>query len=275
MKYPLAITALEKATHTAPLLLNCNSVSAVEQAKKFGYQAIEFHVIDVNTFPTEAVKKACILHKIDISAIVTGQIYTKYGLSMCADNMNIREHAMRTLYQYVDLAALLDVKSGIVIGWVKGKCEHDETTYYKTLATQMHQLANYAKSKGQRILLEVINRYETNVFNTAKQAKIFIQTYGIENVYIHLDTFHMNIEEESLSKAILEANSLLGYIHFADSDRRYLGSGHIDFSQVIAALDTVKYQGYLSLECIPDPCPEIAAKKSLDAFQELLTYGNI
>lgn len=254
MKNALAITAIEDGAPRAPLVLRGDLAHSIETAAKLGYSAIEIHVIDAPTFPTDAVCDACRKHDISIASIVTGQIFTRRHLCITSPDKDNRDAAMKELYDYIDIAATVEATDGIVIGWIKGnRPESGGAAYDDLLASQLRDLGRYAARKGQKILVEVINRYETNVFNTARELVDFLNRYQLENTYVHLDTFHMNIEEADMVEAIRTAGGRLGYFHVADSNRLVPGRGHTDFVSLFSALKEVGYQGAISLECIPDP----------------------
>ena len=78
--------------------------------------------------------------------------------------------------------------------------------------------------------IEVCNRYETHVVNTARQALALVDDIGADNVMIHLDTYHMNIEEDDLVRPLRDVGDRLGYVHIGENHRGLLGSGHIDFT---------------------------------------------
>ena len=115
----------------------------------------------------------------------------------------------------------------------------------------LRKLSTYAKDHGVVLSLEPINRYETFLVNNVYQALRFIEQVGSENLKIHLDTFHMNIDEVSLVDAVHKAGNLLVNMHVSDSNREAPGRGHIDFSGLMRALNEVSYQGFLTLEPLP------------------------
>jgi len=120
------------------------------------------------------------------------------------------------------------------------------------------------------LLLEIINRYEVNWLNTISQGKQFLSRVKRENLLLHIDTFHMNIEEPSLSESILGAKGLIGYVHLVDSNRWAAGYGHINFQEVISSLKKIGYEGYLSLEIFPLPDADTAAKKGIEETRKLV-----
>jgi D-psicose/D-tagatose/L-ribulose 3-epimerase len=104
-------------------------------------------------------------------------------------------------------------------------------------------------AKSKIILgLEVVNRYESNVLNTASQAVEMCKRIGASNVKAHLDVYHMNIEESDIQQAILETGDYLGYFHTGDSHRGYMGSGSIDLAGVFRALVKSGYKGPITFE---------------------------
>ena len=137
------------------------------------------------------------------------------------------------------------------------------------LAKTLTQVASEAEGKGVRILLEVINRFETNLFNTAESTVSFIKKYDIPNCLIHLDSYHMNMEEADPVQAILECGDLLGYFHVSDNTRKLPGSGIIDFKQQLGALLKIGYKGYVSVECLPEQDGVETARKSLEYLKSI------
>ncbi len=96
--------------------------------------------------------------------------------------------------------------------------------------------------------LEICNRYETNVVNTARQALTLADDIGQDNVLIHLDTYQMNIEEDDLVRPVHEVGRRLGYVHVGDNHRGYLRSGHLDFSAFLHALVDIRNTGPVTFE---------------------------
>jgi len=102
--------------------------------------------------------------------------------------------------------------------------------------------AGLARESGIDLVLEVVNRFETNLLNTTAQGLRFIEETGSDHVRLHLDTFHMNIEEANPAAAIRLAGDRLGYFHIGESNRGYLGDGVIDFDLIFDALLDIDYK---------------------------------
>ena len=110
------------------------------------------------------------------------------------------------------------------------------------------RVAEKAAASGITMGLEVVNRYESNVLNTASQAVEMCRRIGAPNVKVHLDVYHMNIEESDIGQAIVDTGDHLGYFHTGDSHRGYMGSGSIDLAGVFRALVKADYGGPITFE---------------------------
>jgi len=101
--------------------------------------------------------------------------------------------------------------------------------------------AEVAKESGVQIVLEIVNRFESNLLNTTAQGLAFLKDTGRDDVYLHMDSFHMNIEEADPAAAIRLAGDKLAYYHIGENYRGYLGTGTVDFESVFAALVDIDY----------------------------------
>jgi D-psicose/D-tagatose/L-ribulose 3-epimerase len=114
--------------------------------------------------------------------------------------------------------------------------------------TVIRRLAERAAASGITLGLEFVNRYESNLLNTSAQTVEYIAEVGSPNVVVHLDSYHMNIEEADFRQPVLDAGDRLGYVHIGENHRGYLGQGHIDFAQLFGALAEVGYDGVITFE---------------------------
>lgn len=105
----------------------------------------------------------------------------------------------------------------------------------------MAKTAVVARDCGIDLVMEVVNRFETNLLNTAAQGLKYLDDVGADNVRLHLDTFHMNIEEANPAAAIRLAGDRIGYFHIGESNRGYLGDGVINFDLIFDALLDIGY----------------------------------
>jgi D-psicose/D-tagatose/L-ribulose 3-epimerase len=112
----------------------------------------------------------------------------------------------------------------------------------------LRRLAERAERGGVTIGLEAVNRYESNLVNTAEQALDLVEDVGAPNLVVHLDAYHMNIEEANLADPVRMCGDRLGYVHIGDSHRGYLGTGTVAFGELFGALAEIGYSGPLTFE---------------------------
>ena len=159
----------------------------------------------------------------------------------------------------IDLAASLE--TNVIFGGVRGKLSSTESERLNQIECVMESLRDcdlYADRLGVSLLLEPINRYETNFINTAAQGLEFLDRTGTKATKLLLDAFHMNIEEVDITQTLLQTGNRLGYFHLVDSNRLSPGQGHIDFRHIFDTLHKINYQGPVSAEILPIPSDESA-----------------
>ena len=129
---------------------------------------------------------------------------------------------------------------------------------YDNVARALAGAAKYAKSRGILFGIEPVNRYENHLINTGWQAVQMIERVGADNIFIHLDTYHMNIEEKGAANGILDAREHIKYIHLSESDRGTPGCGTCDWDEVFATLAAIGFKGGLAMESFINMPPEVA-----------------
>lgn len=137
----------------------------------------------------------------------------------------------------------------------------------------LKDLAKHAQELHMTLGLEICNRYETNVINTARDALRLADDIGADNVLIHLDTYHMNIEEDDFVRPVHEVGDRLGYVHIGENHRGYLGSGHLDFAPFFRALADVGYTGPITFESFSSAVVARGLSNDLAVWRNLWTDG--
>ncbi|MFA5675478.1 MAG: sugar phosphate isomerase/epimerase family protein [Christensenellales bacterium] len=265
--YRYAISSAEAAPKTAPILLLGSIEQNLVLAKSLGYDAIEVHLRENSLLDYDGILKQCGKHKVSIATIVTGRLATQEGVSLTDSCAEKKSAALTGAKKYIDIACAFG--ADIVIGWLRGGITSSKEEYNNAFGSAISELDGYAKERGVKIFIEAINRYEINSMNTAQDICELIERHNLKNTYAHLDTFHMNIEESDMEEAIKLCGKRLGYLHLADSNRQYPGAGHINFKKIAAALDSIDYEGYLSVECLPLPDYLPAAKKAIENLKKI------
>ena len=240
---------------------------AAASAKKAGYDYIEMLMIEPD--------------KIDVA--MTKEVLSEYGLSATASlglspetdvtstNPSIVKKGDELLRKVVDkLHAIGSTELCGVIYCSLGKYPGPASAENRANSiSAVTRLADYAADKGININLEVVNRYETNIMNTGKEGLKFLEAVNRENAYLHLDTYHMNIEEDGMSQAVLDAGDALGYVHIGESHRGYLGSGNVDFDTFFTALKKINYSGPITFESFSSVVVDPALSNALCIWRNL------
>lgn len=219
---------------------------AIREAKRIGYDFIE-------TPPTPPESEATRVTRETLAETGMGATVC-LGLSADQDLTSpdpaVRARGETFLKEAVDTCARIGgfMVSGITYSAFRKYLAPCPAEGRAAAVAAIRRVAEHALPHGIEIGLEVVNRYETNLLNTADQALAFCRETGMENVKIHLDSYHMNIEETDIPRAILNAGDRIGFFHIGDSNRGYLGAGNIDFNPYFRALFQAGYTGPISFE---------------------------
>jgi len=254
----------------APLLFAGDWMAALDTAVELGFDAIEMSVRD----PADPAVTSCDAgvrrRHLHISAIATGQSFYSDGWSLTTNDSGVQALLDRRMHRIIDLAT--PWKALVVIGGVRGTLTgsgRDRVNQYRRAVEAVRRYAEYALPHNVSLVVEPINRYETNFLNTIDEAIRFIGEVNMENVGVLPDTFHMNIEEVALAESLRSAGELVLHVQFTDSNRRAAGQGHIDFHELAAVMREVGYRGYVSTETLPLPDSRTAAQQAIEFFRTL------
>jgi D-psicose/D-tagatose/L-ribulose 3-epimerase len=127
------------------------------------------------------------------------------------------------------------------------------------VADALGEVAEEAGSRGITLGLEVVNRYESYLYNSLADGREAIRAVGADNLKLHADTYHMNIEEEGFYQPLIHSAEVLGYIHMSESHRGLVGSGTVNWDDVFRGLRDADYHGPLVLESFAATNPDLQA----------------
>lgn len=219
---------------------------ALDKSAEHGYRMIEFAYLRPEKFDLDALARKA--KSLDLEIVVT------MGLPEDADVSSEDPDAVKR-----GRAILSDaVKAVRDIGGIRlGGILYSKHGKYASLPTErgwknsveaIAATAEIAKDAGVEIVLEVVNRFESNLLNTTAQGLRFLEDTGRDDVYLHLDTFHMNIEEADPAGAIRLAGDRMSYYHIGENYRGFLGTGTVDFESIFAALVDIDYRSDIVFE---------------------------
>jgi len=219
---------------------------AAQQTAAAGFDLLEFSLHDLDAFDTQRARKDLA----DAGLQVVGSRGLAPEADVSSTDPAVVARGVELLHRSVDVLA--DMGGHFLSGALYsafGKYPSPVSAAGRANAVAaLAELAPYAAERSVTLGLEVCNRYETNVVNTAHDALRLADDIGADNVVIHLDSYHMNIEEADFVTPIREVGDRLGYMHIGENHRGYLGSGHIDFGSFFDALAGIGYTGPLTFE---------------------------
>jgi len=256
-------------TKFGPLVFTGNLKEIIQKVSSLGYDGIELFLKRPEEIKVKLLRQWLNSYKIHVSAIAAVAAFVEEGLSLSDPDRNIRKKHIEIMKRQIELASHFNavVPIGLVRGRIKEGFSYEATEGW--FAESLIECEKVAKDFNVILTLEPLNRYETNFINTLDEGIKFIKKVGLQNVKILADTFHMNIEEVSISKAILDAKDYLFHVHFADSNRCAPGDGHLNFREIVDSLRKINYDGFVTMEMLPKPDSLTAAKRAIAYLKEL------
>ncbi len=269
--FKLAVTAGTHSASPQALVVFRGLDESAPVAKELGYGGLEIAVAAREDLDSRSLRLLLARYELDVPVFSTGQMSRVLGLHFSDPDPDTRNRAVDVFKGIVDLAGEFgaDVNVSLVRGWLPDGGDPKEALGWVTAC--LEAACRRAERHGSRLLLEQMNRYETNYLNSAAEVGEYIRAIGIPNLKLHADTFHMNIEDRDIPGTLEEYRSELGYVHFADSNRLAPGSGHLDFAGVVGALARIGYTGWVGLEVLRVPNAIQAAKSSIEYLRGLST----
>jgi sugar phosphate isomerase/epimerase len=232
-----------------------------ERLKRYGYDGIELKGEPQEYHPQE-VKGLCREFGLSVLSIL-GWCIWPLERDLANPAPQLRKKALDYATQCVDLASVVGAPLVVVIPAPAGRSsplgdvtseegwEAAAEREWNYAVESVKAAAAYAEQEGILLAVEPINRYESFLVNNVDQGLRFVSEVGSRAVKLHLDTFHMNIEESDMAEAIRKAGGLLVNLHISDSNRLPPGYGHTDFGTIMSALRDINYEGPLTLEPVP------------------------
>jgi D-psicose/D-tagatose/L-ribulose 3-epimerase len=263
----LGVHALVFAGGTSP----AEMTSIIAETKKAGYDLLELSLHDSPALDVPAARAA-------LEAAGLGIVCSRglaFDADVSSDDSAVVARGAALLHDSLQITHDLGGThfTGALYSAL-GKYGHALTTAGRAnVVATLTDLAAEAAGKGMTLGLEVCNRYETNVINTAADALRLADDIGANNVVIHLDSYHMNIEEDDFSRPVRLVGDRLGYVHIGENHRGFLGSGHLDFTSFFHALEDIGYAGPITFESFSSAVVSPTLSNDLAIWRNLWNDG--
>jgi sugar phosphate isomerase/epimerase len=236
--------------------------ASIGKAADFGYHGIELALKEAGEVDPLSLNRELSRRNVEVSCISTGQVFAVSNLYFTHPDPERRKEVIQVFSDLVDLAC--DYGKIINVGRVRGFIAEDqdwdqtEALFIRTL----EDICEAAESKGVTIIVEPVNRYEINFINSVEEGAAVLAKVKHRNVGLMPDVFHMNIEDDKIGDTLARNAGMVKYIHFADSNRLAPGQGHLDFDDVFDGLARGGFDGWSSVEILPQPDPDTAARQA-------------
>ena len=232
----------------------------VQKAKQCGFDVLEVRAQKIGRMSRaerDTLKKAAA----DAGLGLTYSIGLTADMDLTSEDNATRKRGIDFLQ---DICRAMKEMDGTIMAGINYSCwprrplpGEDKQVLTDRAVEGVREAIKTAEDCGVFFCIEVVNRFEHFLMNTAAEGIAFVERVGSPNAKLHLDTFHLNIEEDSIGGAIREAGSRLGHLHLGEPNRRPPGRGRMPWQEIFGALGDINYQGALVMEPFLVPGGEV------------------
>jgi sugar phosphate isomerase/epimerase len=251
-----------------------NFAEKLRNLDSYGFEGVELAGARLNDETGLAERRAALKD----SPIKASSICGGFEAEMVHPDRQRRQKCADTLKRYLDLTAELGAVGPISVPIFNRNDRLPDLSPWKTqheaeielLRHVLADLARHAEGLGVCLLLEPLNRYESNSIRDVEEAAELCRAIGGNGVRVMADFFHMHIEQPDTPKSFGAVADVLGHVHLADNTRKEPGTGDIDFAAAFKVLKRVGFDGYMAFECGLTDKAETALPKSVDYLNACL-----
>jgi len=235
------------------------SVALFPLFKQWGFDSVEIAIDDPDVLDMPLIRS-----ELDKNELVCGSICGVFGpgrdlRGTVEEQQNSLKYVQKVIRQMKNLGCNTFVGPMYSsVGRANAETPENYALQWKLVRSHLKSLVTIAENSGVILAIEPLNRFETDFINTVDQAIRMVKEVGSDSLKIHLDSFHMNIEEKNQQDAILRAGHYLGHFHACGSDRGTPGGDSIDWQSIKKALRTINYKGDVVIESFTQDVKAIA-----------------
>lgn len=244
---------------------------AIAAASRCEFDLIEIPLLDPAEVDPAMTRRLLDDHGLD----ATCSLGLSFDNDISSEDLGVVERGKELLTRAVEVTAAIGASylGGITYSAMGKYLKPSSAAGRANAAAVLQSVCRLAAQAGVTVGMEPVNRYESNLINTAAEALALADEVGADNLVVHLDTYHMHIEEGGMGHPVHECGSRLGYVHVGESHRGYLGSGSVDFNTLFRALTEVGYDGVITFESFSSRVVSPAFAAALAVWRNLWEDG--
>ena len=237
-------------------------------AKECGFEGIELGLNEPLSINLDHIEQRLADLDLVVPAFLTGEAYSKEKCLSSPDS-SVRRRAVEQLIRYLDVSGQFNAI--LVIGLLQGlrSDEPDEQLAKRRIVESLREVAAAAEQKGVEFVIEPVNHLQVGFNHTVSEVLALIREINSPAAQPMVDTIHLNIEETSLTVPIHNCGQELRHVHLCESNGSLLGTGHIDFGEVLNALAEICYEAFASVKVYRGCSYEQAARSSMEFLNSL------
>lgn len=241
----------------------------MEQLAEFGYQGVELTAKYPFDYSLDEVAAVSERFNLPVVSLLSGWSYSNEGFCLCSPDGKIRAAAVARLKDYLDAAAKLHAV--LVVGLMQGlrSDEPDDVFASSRIAACLTEAVQRAQDQNVTLVIEPVNHLQVGFHHTADEVGELVQGIGSPALGYMLDTIHMNIEERSVIETIRRHGRHIRHFHLCDSNGGPFGSGNLDFTSVLQALEASGYEGFTSVKIYRKLPWHDAAQQAIDYVRRI------
>jgi len=230
--------------------------------KENGYDGVELMICETGKEARDTLKGLCGEFNLEISALITGELYGHEKLSLSNHDPNVREKCVKRFHDFINMAAEFgaQVNIGRSRGLYEPEVPHEQT--YAWALESLRSVVQYAEQKQVTLILEPVNFLQCDFILSTREGRDIVDQIGSRYLKLMIDVFHMNIQDKDMLAEIRETKGYFTYVHLSDNNRLYPGNCRLDFSAIISTLKETGYEGYAGVEILQKPDMVTAVRES-------------
>jgi D-psicose/D-tagatose/L-ribulose 3-epimerase len=227
--------------------INASLFPVLEQIKAAGYDGVEVPIFDTDPDHWEPWRKKLDELELDrVAVTINGPDHHQISADPSMRHKTLERNKMALECAQVLGSSLLTGPYHSALGVFTGSKSSEEENNWA--AENLFELAEHAKSMNITLGLEYLNRFESYLVSCTDELIALVDRVGHPNCQLMFDSFHANIEETNLGDAIRRMGNRLVHVQLSENHRGTLGAGHVDFKDILTALDEINYKGMISIE---------------------------